>query len=85
MHDTHHDYLRALQARGLADAEADVDTAAVMLTGTVMSDAMARSFVPKCIRPSSKRAARYVRCFLRMIGVKKTPPHPTEGTVARFA
>jgi hypothetical protein len=54
----------------MADQDADVDTAAVMLTGTVMSDAMARSFVPDVYPPVDEAAERYATCFLRMLGVK---------------
>jgi AcrR family transcriptional regulator len=65
-------YLRKLQERGLSDPDSDVEAAAVMLTGTVMSDAIARSFVPEVYPPLDEAAGRYVRCFLRMIGVKKS-------------
>ncbi|MEO7458428.1 MAG: helix-turn-helix domain-containing protein [Gemmatimonadaceae bacterium] len=71
-------YLRLLQERGLADADADVDTAAVMLVGTVMSDAIARSFVPEVYPPASEAAARYTSCFLRMLGIRKPKNVPTK-------
>ena len=71
VHKTITGYLRRLQQLGLASKDADVETAAVMLTGTVMSDAMARSFVPEVYPPLDEAAARYVQCFLQMIGVKK--------------
>ena len=73
VHDTITGYLRALQRCGMSNPESDVDAAAVMLTGTVMSDAMARSFVPDVYPPLDEAAARYVKCFLQMIGVKKKP------------
>lgn len=66
-------YVRALIHAGKADPAADPDTAAVMLVGTVMSDAIARSFVPEVYPPVEVAAERYTSCFLRMIGVK----HPT--------
>lgn len=72
VHDTITRYLKRLQERGLASADSDVDAAAVMLVGTVMSDAMARSFVPEVYPPLEEAAARYTQCFLRMIGVKKS-------------
>ena len=68
MHDTITSYIRRLQARGLAAPDVDVDVAAVMLTALVMSDAMARHFVPDVYPPLGEAAARYVRSFLRMIG-----------------
>ncbi|MEP6992138.1 MAG: helix-turn-helix domain-containing protein [bacterium] len=70
-HDTITTYLRRLQSLGMANPDADVETAAVMLTGTVMSDAIARSFVPEVYPPMEDAPARYVRCFLQMMGVKK--------------
>jgi hypothetical protein len=54
----------------MADRDLDVDTATAMLTGTVMSDALARSFVPEVYPPLEEAARRYTQCFLRMIGVK---------------
>ncbi len=68
VHDTITSYIRRLQARGLAAPDVDVDVAAVMLTALVMSDAMARHFVPDVYPPLGEAAARYVRSFLRMIG-----------------
>ena len=70
-HDTITGYLRRLQELGMANPDLDVDAAAVMLTGTVMSDAIARSFVPEVYPPLDEAAGRYVQCFLQMIGVKK--------------
>ena len=71
VHDTITTYLRKLQERGLSNPDSDVDAAAVMLTGTVMSDAIARSFVPEVFPPLDEAAGRYTQCFLQMIGVKK--------------
>jgi AcrR family transcriptional regulator len=68
IHDTITAYIRTLQRRGLAAADVDVDVAAVMLTAAVMSDAMARHFVPDVYPPLDEAAERYVRGFLRMIG-----------------
>jgi AcrR family transcriptional regulator len=68
VHDTITSYLRRLQVRGLAARDVDVDVAAVMLTATVMSDGMARHFVPDVYPPLDEAAERYVRSFLRMIG-----------------
>jgi AcrR family transcriptional regulator len=71
-------YVRALQQQGLADADADADAAAVMLVGTIMSDAIARSFVPDVYPPLDEAAERYVSCFLRMLGVKKNAASAVE-------
>ena len=68
VHDTITSYIRKLQARGLAASGIDVDVAAVMLTAVVMSDAMARHFVPDVYPPLGEAAERYVHSFLRIIG-----------------
>ena len=68
VHETITSYIRKLQARGLAAKNIDVDVAAVMLTAIVMSDAMARHFVPDVYPPLDEAAERYVRSFLRLIG-----------------
>ena len=68
VHETITSYIRRLQARGLAAPNIDVDVAAVMLTAIVMSDAMARHFVPDVYPPLDEAAERYVRSFLRLIG-----------------
>ena len=72
VHDAIAAYVNALKRLGLADKDADADTAAVMLVGTVMSDAIARSFVPDVYPPAPEAAERYTTCFLRMLGVKKS-------------
>lgn len=71
VHDTITGYLRRLQERHMASADLDVDAASVILTGTVMSDAIARSFVPEVYPPLEEAAERYVKCFLQMIGAPK--------------
>lgn len=68
VHDTITAYIRRLQARGLAAPDLDVDVAAVMLVATVMSDAMARHFVPDVYPPLDEAAERYGRSFLRLLG-----------------
>ena len=68
VHDTITSYIRRLQARGLAAPDVDVDVAAVMLVAMVMSDAMARHFVPDVYPPLDEAAERYVRSFLRVLG-----------------
>lgn len=82
VHDTITAYIRRLQARGLAAPETDVDVAAVMLTAVVMSDAMARHFVPDVYPPLDEAAERYVRGFLRVIGA--SAPHGAMPTRSAF-
>lgn len=82
-HDTITAYIRRLQARGMAAADTDVDVAAVMLTALVMSDAMARHFVPDVYPPLDEAAERYVRAFLRVIGA--TTPDNAPSSRAAFS
>ncbi|MCY7379905.1 MAG: TetR/AcrR family transcriptional regulator [Gemmatimonadaceae bacterium] len=83
VHDTITTYIRRLQARGLAAADTDVDVAAVMLTALVMSDAMARHFVPDVYPPLDEAAERYVRSFLRVLGA--TAPDDAPPARAAFS
>ena len=78
VHDTITSYLRRLQERGMASMDIEVDAVSVIFTGTVMSDAIARSFVPEVYPPLEEAAGRYVSCFIRMIGATKaaTPTRP---------
>jgi AcrR family transcriptional regulator len=68
VHDTISTYIRTLQARGMADRDVNVEVAAVMLTATVMSDAVSRHIVPDVYPPIDTAAEQYVRAFLRLIG-----------------
>lgn len=83
VHQTISAYIRALQTKGMADPDADVDAAAVMLVGTVMSDAMARSFVPDVYPPVDAAAERYATCFLRMLGLKTIASSPVRRAASR--
>jgi len=62
-------YCVGLQRSGLADASADVFAAVTMLISSVMGDAMGRPMVPESFPPADEAPRRYVRCFLRSIGV----------------
>ena len=73
--DVHHhisEYVRRLHDLGLADRDADVAAAVTMLISSVMSDAMGRPMAPHTFPPSDQASARYVRCFLRMIGAPRS-------------
>jgi AcrR family transcriptional regulator len=70
--------IRQLQEKGLADADADVDVAALMLTGTVISDVMGRAIVPDIYPPLDGIADRYTTLFLRAIGFRTTIDEPEE-------
>ncbi len=69
VHDTITGYFRTLKQAGLASDDADVDAAAVMLTGCVMGDAMGRPIVPEVYPPLSEVAHRYTALILRALGV----------------
>ena len=84
VHNTITSYLRRLQERQLASPDLDVDAASVILTGTVMSDAIARSFVPEVYPPIDEAAGRYVKCFLQMIGAPKAAK-PARAARSRIA
>jgi AcrR family transcriptional regulator len=79
IHDIITTYIRQLQQNGLADPTVDVNAAAVMLTGTVMSDVMGRPIVPDVYPPLDEVAEQYATLFLRAIGVREmiVPPEET--------
>ena len=69
VHDILTRYCTALQRDGHAAPDADVFAAVTMLISSVMGDAMGRSMVPQSFPPADEAPRRYVRCFLRAIGV----------------
>jgi hypothetical protein len=62
-------YAAGLQRRGIVDDTADVFAAVTMLISSVMGDAMGRPMVPDSFPPLDEAPRRYVRCFLRALGV----------------
>ncbi len=76
VHDTITTYVRRLQARGLARADVNAEVAAVMLTATVMSDAVSRHIVPDVYPPIESAAEQYVRAFLRLVGANADATAP---------
>lgn len=74
VHEAITSYVRRLQDAGFASPDADATAAAVMLMGTVMSDAIARHFVPDVYPPLGESAERYARCFLRAVGAGVAEP-----------
>lgn len=83
IHDIVTTYIRQLQAKGLADAHADVEAAAVMIMGTVISDVMGRPIVPDVYPPIEEVAERYATLILRAIGVRDvdTPAKKLTGRI----
>ena len=64
------DYVIRLQSMGLADKDADVPTAISMLMSSLFGDAVAREVMPNAFpQPAEDAPARYVRVFLRALGV----------------
>jgi AcrR family transcriptional regulator len=67
------DYLLRLQASGLASAEGDIPTAVAMLMSSMIGDAISRDVMPGVFpQPESEAPAKYVRIFMRGLGVKPT-------------
>jgi hypothetical protein len=77
-HDMITTYIRQLQKKGLADPNVNVNAAAVMLIGTVMSDVMGRPIVPAVYPPLDQVADEYAKLFLRAIGVREMIGAPEE-------
>ena len=67
------EYARALQEDGLAEPDADTQTAAAMLISSMFGDAISRDVMPHAFpEPVEEAPVRYVRVFLRALGVKAT-------------
>ena len=63
-------YVERLQAKGFATGDGDVPTAIAMLMSTMFGDAISRSVMPGVFpQPESEAPARYVRVFMRALGV----------------
>lgn len=68
------DYVARLQALGFVDEDADVATAIAMLMSSMFGDAISRDVMPDAFpQPVDEAPARYVRVFMRGIGVKTAP------------
>jgi hypothetical protein len=67
------DYVLRLQSLGLADPEGDIQTAVAMLTSSMFGDAISRDVMPNAFpQPESEAPQRYVRVFMRALGVQPT-------------
>jgi AcrR family transcriptional regulator len=63
-------YVERMQAKKLAAADGDVTTAVAMLMSTMFGDAISRAVMPGVFpQPESEAPARYVRVFMRSLGV----------------
>jgi AcrR family transcriptional regulator len=64
------EYVLRLQAKGMADADGDVETAVAMLMSAMFGDAISRDVMPSAFpQPESEAPRRYVRTVLRALGV----------------
>jgi hypothetical protein len=74
------DYVLRLQSLGLADEDGDVATAVPMLMSAMFGDAISRDVMPSAFpQPAEDAPAKYVRVFLRALGV--SPARRTIGTI----
>src|SRR4051812_22967466 len=65
------DYLLRLQSMGIAAEDGDIPTAVAMLMSSMFGDAISRDVMPSAFpQPQEEAPAKYVRIFLRALGVK---------------
>jgi AcrR family transcriptional regulator len=64
------DYVLRLQSLGIAPADGDISTAVAMLMSSMIGDAISRDVMPNAFpQPESEAPLKYVRVFLRALGV----------------
>ena len=64
------DYVLRLQSLGFAGTDGDIGAAVSMLMSTLFGDAISRDVMPSAFpQPAEEAPARYVRVFLRALGV----------------
>jgi AcrR family transcriptional regulator len=64
-------YAQRLQSMGIAASDADTSTAVAMLMSSMIGDAISRDVMPSAFpQPESEAPARYVRVFMRALGVE---------------
>jgi AcrR family transcriptional regulator len=81
------DYVLRLQSTGLAADDGDIPTAVAMLMSTMIGDAISRGVMPNGFpQPESEAPAKYVRVFMRALGVTpaghRTPVSPVVRSAA---
>ena len=70
------DYVARLQSAGFAPADGDVPAAVAMLMSAMFGDAISRAVMPSAFpQPESGAPARYVRVFMRALGIASQRVH----------
>lgn len=65
------DYVMRLQSMGIAADDGDIPTAVAMLMSALFGDAISRDVMPNGFpQPESEAPSKYVRVFMRALGVK---------------
>jgi AcrR family transcriptional regulator len=65
------EYVSRLQAKGLAPNDGDTPTAVAMLMSSMIGDAISRDVMPDVFpQPESEAPGRYVRVFMRALGIE---------------
>jgi AcrR family transcriptional regulator len=66
------DYVLRLQSMGIAADDGDIPTSVAMLMSSMFGDAISRAVMPSGFpQPAEEAPARYVRVFMRGLGVKQ--------------
>jgi hypothetical protein len=78
------DYMLRLQSLGLADPDGDIQTTVAMLMSSMFGDAISRDIMPNTFpQPESDAPRKYVRAFMRALGVTPVARHvPRRRSVA---
>jgi AcrR family transcriptional regulator len=78
------DYMLRLQTLGLADPDGDIQTTVAMLMSSMFGDAISRDIMPNTFpQPESDAPRKYVRAFMRALGVTPVARHvPRRRSVA---
>jgi AcrR family transcriptional regulator len=76
-------YIARLQSMGLAASDGDTPTAVAMLMSSIIGDAISRDVMPDVFpQPESEAPAKYVRVFMRALGIERGE---SRKPVTRFA
>lgn len=80
------DYVLRLQSRGIAADDGDIQTAVAMLMSSLFGDAISRDVMPNSFpQPVTEAPGKYVRVFLRALGVDAARYRATNESVHRTA